>query len=65
MTDFNTALTINEIERAYTTNVFPNAYCLLWNHEEDEELLITQFSDVVETENNEGVSTDGRTSFHI
>jgi len=65
MTDFNTTLTINEIIRAYTTNVFPNASCLLWNHEQDVELLITQFSDVIETENSEGVSTDGGTRFYL
>ena len=65
MTDFNTALTINEIIRAYTTNVFPNAPCLLWNHEQDVELLITQFSDVVVTQEEKGVEIDGSAKLHI
>lgn len=45
MTNFNVLLTINEIKQAYANGIFPNAMCLLWNKEEWEELLITNFSD--------------------
>ena len=48
MTNFNVLLTINEIKQAYATSIFPNAMCLLWNKEETEELLITNFSEILE-----------------
>ena len=63
--DFNVLLSLNDITNCYKNNAFPNAHCLLWNKETSAELLITQRDDVVKTEDNKGVSTDGKSDFYL
>ena len=63
--DFNVLLSINDITNCYKNNAFPNAYCLLWNKEANADLLITQSDDVIKTEDNKGVSTDGKSAFYL
>ena len=63
--DFNTLLSLNEIINCYKNNSFPNAHCLLWNKETSAELLITQSSDIIKTQDNKGVSTDGKSKFYL
>ena len=62
---FNVLLSLNEIANCYKNNSFPNAHCLLWDKETSAELLITQSDDVIKTENNKGVSTDGKSDFYL
>lgn len=63
--NFNILLSLNEIANCYKNNSFPNAHCLLWDKETSAELLITQSDDVIKTENNKGVSTDGKSDFYL
>lgn len=63
--DFNVLLSLNEIANCYKNNAFPNAHCLLWNQETSAELLVTQSNDVIKTENNKGVSTDGKQTIYL
>ena len=63
--DFNVLLSLNDITNCYKNNSFPNAECLLWNKEANAELLITQSDDVIKTECNKGVSTDGKSAFYL
>ena len=57
--DFNTLLSLNDITICYKNNTFPNAHCLLWNKEKSAELLITESEDIIKTQDNKGVRTDG------
>lgn len=57
--DFNILLSFKDITNCYKNNAFPNAYCLLLNKEASAELLITQSDEIIKTQNNKGVCTDG------
>ena len=63
--NFNILLSFNDITNCYKNNAFPNAHCLLWSQETSAELLVTQSNDVIKTENNKGVSTDGKSAFYL
>ena len=63
--DFNVLLPFNDIANCYKTNTFPNAHCLLWNKERGAELLITQSSDIIKTQDNKEVGTDGKSTFYL
>lgn len=37
--NFNVIMDYNQIVKAYKSNTFPKAHCLLWSHEDGVELL--------------------------
>ena len=39
ISNFNTVMNYSQIVEAYKNNTFPNAHCLLWDHEDNVELL--------------------------
>lgn len=60
--NFNTILSKNSIIRAYKTNQFPNAYCLLWNQENNIEILSTEQNNSLTTERRKEIALDGNTN---
>lgn len=60
--NFNTILSKNSIIRAYKTNQFPNAHCLLWNQEYDIEILTTEQNNSLTTERRREIALDGNTN---
>lgn len=64
---FNILLSQSEIINAYKSNKFPNAHCLLWNQETDEnvEILSTENDNSIATEYRKEIAIDGSTSIGL
>lgn len=65
MINFNVLMDLNEITNAYKNNSFPNAYCLLWNKEQNVELLANEMGDYMFQENRKGVALNGSTELRL
>lgn len=62
---FNTLIDLTKITNAYKTNNFPNAYCLLWNKEQNVELLASERGDYIFQENRKGIGLNGSTELNL
>ena len=51
---FNEVLPLNDIIKAYKTGQFPNTFCLLWNGEQNVELIANESGDYIFTQTEEG-----------
>ena len=62
---FNEVMSMNRIVECYKSGNFPNAYCLLWNKEQNVELLATETDRSIVTEEREGIARNGVPRIHI
>lgn len=62
---FNKVLNLNDIISVYKNHAPSEALCLLWDKSQLPNLIISEGRDVIETENEEGVETDGNTELLI
>lgn len=56
---FNQLMSLSEISECYRRQVFPNAYCLLWNQDEGVTLLNTENDNTMADEGERRIAVNG------
>jgi hypothetical protein len=65
MINFNEFLPLNTIQAIYRRDINPDSLCYLWNHENGDNLLITEAKLVTQTESERSIELDERTKFIV
>jgi hypothetical protein len=65
MINYNEFLPLNTIQAIYRGDIVPESLCCLWNHENGDNLLITETKLVTQTESERSIELDERTKFIV